>query len=183
MHRCATATERRQTRGVVVAEIGMREQFARHHRHRAQGVHLLSLNQLERFLGIPLVHQHQLAAAQGRAVHDAIIGCDMKQRCGHQRRRGRRRHRCIDHISSTQRLRRRKNLPHGRHVHNVVNATPMRELSALGTTCGTRRIEDTSIVVGVDGGHGQLPGLAHRVGPLHRLYRRRGLTHSDDSQI
>ena len=68
----------------------MGEQLAGHHRHRAQGIHLLPLDQLERFLGIPLVHQHQLAAAQGRTVHDAIIGRDMKQRRGHQRGRRRR---------------------------------------------------------------------------------------------
>ena len=66
MHRRATTAERRQTGSVVITKVGMREELSGHHRHRAQGINLLTLNKFERLLGIPLVHQHQLATAQGR---------------------------------------------------------------------------------------------------------------------
>ena len=78
MHRRATTAERRQTGSVVITKVGMREELASHHRHRAQRINLLPLNELERLLGIPLVHQHQLATTQGRAVHHAIIGRNVK---------------------------------------------------------------------------------------------------------
>ena len=59
----------------------------------------------------------------------------------------------------------------------------MSELRAFRATRGAGGIENTRVVIGIDRRHGQLTGLAHRVGPLHRLHGRRGLAHRDDSQI
>ena len=59
----------------------------------------------------------------------------------------------------------------------------MRELRAFRATRGARGIKNTRVVIGIDRRHGQLPGRAHRIGPLHRLHGRRGLTNGDDRKI
>ena len=161
--------------GVELGEVGRVEHLHDHGRHAAEGGDPLALDQLERPLGIPVVHHDKLPAGGQVGDHDGVTAGGVEER---HRQQVRGLGPFGPPVSSSGRGAEAHPAPgvEEEEAHQVGAHVAMRAHGALGPPGGARRVEDGGVVLRIDREVGRRGGLVHVPqgeveGPLGHGYR------------
>ena len=131
------------------AKFGGVEHLHDHGRHAAEGGDPLALDQLERALGIEVVHHHDLPAGPDVPHHDGVTARGVEER---HREEDTRSAPSLDGVDERRLAEAQR--PAGvdeEEVHQVGADVAVRADRALGPPGGARGVEDGGVVVGIDG--------------------------------
>jgi hypothetical protein len=147
-----------------------------HRRHAGERGHPLALDEPQRLLGVPLVHEHQTTTGAEGGQEDRVAAGDVEQGHGHEHARRRRR--------ILRRAAQRRHGDVGLEAQHRGQDRPVRGDGALREACGPRGVHDRRVVVGVDvhRGHGRPAAGGDHLGEVEGARRERALRARDEQR-